>query len=300
MWVIPAFVSALLLGFYDVAKKRALADNAVLPVLLLNTLFSSIIFLPIIIASVTGAGWFNDTPFAFGWGSLHDRILVFGKAGLVLASWVFGYIGIKHLPITIVGPINATRPVMTLVGAMLIFGERLNGWQWTGVIFAIFSLFLLSHSSKKEGVNFAHNKWILCIAVAAIIGACCGLYDRYIMHHLQPMFVQGWYTLYQCLLMGITVAILWLPRRREECKKFHWSWEIPLISIFLSFADVAYLFALSNPEAMISIVSMIRRSSVLVSFSCGALLFHERNLRAKAVDLVLILVGMIFLYIGSR
>lgn len=300
MWVIPAFVSALLLGFYDVAKKRALADNAVLPVLLLNTLFSSIIFLPIIIASATGTGWFNDTPFAVGRGSLHDHILVFGKAVLVLASWVFGYIGIKHLPITIVGPINATRPVMTLVGAMLIFGERLNGWQWAGVIFAIFSLFLLSRSSKKEGVDFAHNKWILCIAAAAIIGACCGLYDRYIMHRLQPMFVQGWYTLYQCLLMGITVAILWLPKRHEMGKKFHWSWAIPLISIFLSCADVAYLFALSNPEAMISIVSMIRRSSVLVSFSCGALLFHERNLQAKAVDLVLILVGMIFLYIGSR
>lgn len=300
MWVIPAFVSALLLGFYDVAKKRALADNAVLPVLLLNTLFSSIIFLPTIVASATGAGWFDGTPFAVGQGSLHDHILVFGKAVLVLASWVFGYIGIKHLPITIVGPINATRPVMTLVGAMLIFGERLNGWQWAGVLFAIFSLFLLSRSSKKEGVDFAHNQWILCIAAAAIIGACCGLYDRYIMHRLQPMFVQGWYTLYQCVLMSLTVAVLWLPRRGEEGKKFHWSWAIPLISIFLSCADVAYLFALSNPEAMISIVSMIRRSSVLVSFSCGALLFHEKNLRAKALDLVLILVGMIFLYIGSR
>ncbi len=300
MWVIPAFVSALLLGLYDVAKKRALADNAVLPVLLLNTLFSSILFLPIIIASATGAGWFDGTPFAIGQGNLHDHAMVAGKAVMVLTSWVFGYIGIKHLPITIVGPINATRPVITLVGAMLIFGERLNPWQWAGVIFAIFSLFLLSRSSKKEGVDFAHNKWILCIAAAAIIGAGCGFYDRYIMHRLQPMFVQGWYTLYQCVLMSITVAFLWLPHRHEVGKKFRWSWAIPLISIFLSCADVMYLFALSNPEAMISIVSMIRRSSVLVSFSCGALLFHEKNLRAKAIDLVLIMVGMIFLYIGSR
>ena len=300
MWVIPAFVSALLLGFYDVAKKRALADNAVLPVLLLNTLFSSAIFLPIIVASAMGAEWLSGTPFVICAGDVQAHAMVAGKAVLVLASWVFGYIGIKHLPLTIVGPINATRPVMTLVGAMLIFGERLNSWQWAGVLFAIFSLFLLSRSSRKEGVDFAHNRWILCIAAAAVIGACCGLYDRYIMHHLQPMFVQAWYTLYQALLMSVTVAILWLPHRHEEAKRFHWSWAIPLISLFLSCADVAYLFALSNPDAMISVVSMIRRSSVLVSFSCGALLFHEKNLQAKAIDLLLILVGMIFLYIGSR
>ena len=51
---------------------------------------------------------------------------------------------------------------------------------------------------------------------------------------------------------------------------------------------------------MSSIVSMVRRSSVIVSFTCGALLFHEKNLRSKALDLVFILVGMIFLYLGSR
>ena len=51
---------------------------------------------------------------------------------------------------------------------------------------------------------------------------------------------------------------------------------------------------------MISVVSMVRRGSVVVSFACGALLFRERNLRAKAVDLILILVGMVFLWLGSR
>ena len=75
---------------------------------------------------------------------------------------------------------------------------------------------------------------------------------------------------------------------------------ILLISIFLSMADFAYFYALSLPTALISVVSMIRRGSVLVSFSVGALVFHEKNLRAKAVDLVLVLLGMVFLYLGSR
>ena len=298
MWVSLAFLSALLLGLYDVAKKRSLRENAVLPVLWLNTLFSTIIFLPALIDSAAGTEWLNGTLFATAQGSWHDHAMVMIKAVMVLSSWIFGYFGIKNLPLTIVGPINATRPVLTLIGAMIIFGERLNGYQWVGVVLAIISLYLLSRSSKKEGVDFAHNRWIYCVAAAAIIGVGCGLYDRYIMYSLNAVFVQSWYTLYQFLLMSVIVAVLWLPKRKEQ--PFHWSWAIPMISILLTAGDMAYLHSLTDASAMIAVVAMIRRSSVVVSFGCGALLFGERNLKAKALDLLLILVGMIFLYIGSK
>lgn len=298
MWVYLAFLSAAMLGLYDVAKKRSLKANAVLPVLWLNTLFSTIIFAPALIDSLVGEGWLNGSLFETVKGSWHDHAMVMIKAAMVLSSWIFGYFGIKHLPLTLVGPINATRPVLTLVGAMLIFGERLNGYQWVGVVLAIVSLYLLSRSSKREGISFTNNRWILCVAAAALIGACCGLYDRHIMFSLNPVFVQSWYSFYQLVLMSIIVAVLWLPKRAEQ--PFHWSWAIPMISILLTTADMAYLYALRDGAAMIAVVSMIRRSSVLVSFGCGAVLFGERNLRAKALDLALILVGMVFLYIGSR
>lgn len=302
MWIILAFISASLLGLYDVAKKQALKANAVLEVLLLNTLFSSLLFSPIIINSIFDLGWFEGTRFAVSASSLDAHIAVFIKAVLVLTSWILGYFGLKQLPLTIAGPIHATRPVMTLIGAMIIFGERLNLTQWAGVIFALGSLFLLSLSGKKEGIDFRRNKGVLLVILAAITGSCCALYDRHIMNSLEPMFVQSWYTLYQAILMSITIAILTIFKIRKEGKSdpFHWSWAIPLISLFLSAADVAYLFALSDPDAMISVVSMIRRSSVIVSFSCGAILFHERNLKAKAFDLLLIFIGTILLYIGSR
>lgn len=299
MWLTLAFTSAALLGLYDVAKKRALTDNAVLPVLLLNTLFSSLLFAPVIVAAECGLGWFDGTLLESVPGDAHAHALVALKSAIVLVSWVFGYFAMKHLPLTIVGPINATRPVMVLVGAMLLFGERLNGYQWVGVALALLSLFLLSRSGRREGVDFAHNVWILCIAAAAVMGAVSGLYDKYIMARLDPVFVQSWYNFYQLLMMGTVVVLLWWPRRRTTTP-FHWSWAIPLISIFLSLADFAYLTALGEEGAMISVVSMVRRGSVVVSFCCGALLFHERNLRAKALDLLFILVGMFFLWLGSR
>ena len=298
MWAALAFLSALLLGFYDVAKKRALIGNAVMPVLLFNTLFSTLFFSPLLISSVGDFGWFDGTFFEITQGDLHSHLMVVIKSAMVLTSWIFGYFGMKHLPITIVGPINATRPVLTLLGAMLIFGEHLNAWQWGGVLLALFSLFLLSRAGKSEGVDFRRNIWVLSIAAAAVVGACCGLYDKHVMRTLNPIFVQGWYSFYQFVMMSIVVAILWWPKRAE--KPFHWSWAIPLIAIFLTCADLAYLTALSKEGALIAVVSMIRRGSVVVSFSCGALLFREKNLRTKALDLLFILVGMILLYLGSR
>lgn len=298
MWLFLAFISAALLGFYDVAKKHALKDNAVPQVLLLNTLFSTLLFLPLLISSQIGLGWFEGSQFDFEPQGLHAHILIAIKSIIVLSSWLFGYFGIKHLPLTIVGPINATRPVIVLIGALLIFGERLNGLQWIGVMLALVSLFLLSRAGKREGINFAHNRWILCVAAAAILGATSGLYDRYIMQELEPLFVQSWYNLYQLGMMATAVIVITLLQSNRT--KFHWSWAIPMISILLSAADMAYFRALAEQDAMISVVSMIRRSSVVVSFACGALMLHERNLRAKAIDLLLILIGMIFLYFGSR
>lgn len=304
-WLLLAFLSAALLGFYDAFKKEALRENAVIPVLFLNTLFSSIIFLPFIILSGQ-TEILDNTIFhvASGGWEMHKYIVL--KSLIVLSSWVLGYFGMKHLPLTIVGPINATRPVMVLVGALLVFGEHLNGWQWTGVLLAVMSFMMLSRSGKKEGIDFRHNHWIWMIVGAAVLGAISGLYDKYLMAPegsggvgLDRMMVQSWYNIYQCGMMLIMLAVLWWPKHKQTTP-FHWHWSIIGVSIFLSTADFVYFYSLSLPEAMISIVSMVRRGSVIVSFLFGVAFFHEKNLRAKAVDLALVLLGMIFLYIGSH
>lgn len=298
-------MSAALLGCYDSFKKQALFDNAVIPVLFLNTLFSSLIFLPCIILSSTSdilnGGIFHVA--SGGW-DMHKYIVL--KALIVLSSWILGYFGMKHLPLTIVGPINATRPVMVLVGALLFFGERLNIWQWTGVFLAVASFFLLSRSGKKEGIDFKHDHWIYMIIGSAIMGAISGLYDKYLMAPIESggvgldrMMVQSWYNIYQCIMMGAMLLLLWWPKH-SETTPFQWKWSILGVSLFLSAADFMYFYSLSLPDAMISIVSMIRRGSVIVSFMFGALFFHEKNLKAKAIDLALVLLGMLFLYIGSH
>lgn len=299
MWVAAAFLSALLLGLYDVAKKRSLGGNAVVPVLLLNTLFSTLLFLPIILSSELSLGWFEGTTLESESGTIFDHALVALKSLITLSSWLCGYYAIKHLPLTIVGPVNATRPVVVLIGATLLFGERLNMWQWGGVLLTILSLYLLSIAGRKENINFKQSRHVWAMFAAMLLGAVSGLYDKYIIstHELDPTFVQSWFSVYQLVMMTIIACAIWLPKHTNE--KFTWRWTIPLISLFVSCADFCYYHALDMEGSMIAIVSMIRRSSVVVTFICGALLFGERNLRTKLLDLILIIIGMVLLALGS-
>ena len=242
MWVVYALVSASLLGLYDVFKKKSLQGNAVIPVLLINTVICTLFFLPSIVGSLTGM-ISPDSSLYIPDGGWHEHKLVIIKAFVVLSSWICGYFAIKKLPLTIVGPVNATRPVMTLVGAMLIFGERLNLLQWAGVCMAIFSFWMLSRSGKKEGIDFKSNVWVLLLVAAAVLGACSGLYDKYLMASsgagLDRLFVQGWYNLYQAVIMGIIMLLVWLPERKRALDRavpgtgpdyvpFVWKWTIPV------------------------------------------------------------------------
>ena len=302
MWLILAFVSATMLGFYDASKKASLKDNAVLPVLLLNTIFSTLIFSPFLADYISGSGWFAggflDTASGYE-NEFTAHLMVVLKAFIVLSSWICGYFGLKHLPLTIVGPINATRPVLVLVGAMLFFGERLNIYQWIGVLLALLSIYLMSRAGKKEDIDFKSNRWIWCVATATTLGAISGLYDKFIMKSLSPMFVQSWFNLYQMIIMTVICGLIWYPTRHKTTP-FRWSWAIPLISIFICLGDFAYFTSLSDTESMISVVSLVRRSSVIISFICGVIVFKERNIKAKVIDLAIILLGMAFIWIGTR
>ncbi|MDD4637469.1 MAG: DMT family transporter [Bacteroidales bacterium] len=299
MWLLLAFGSAFFLGWYDISKKISLKDNAVIPVLFLNVLTCCLIFLPAFVLSLLRPELLTGTMFYVPQIPFAEHGYLMLKACIVLSSWLFAYFAMKHLPITITSPVKASQPILTLVGAMLIFSERLNLYQWIGIILSFISFYILSLAGKKEGISFKRNIWVLFIFMAIITGAISGLYDKYLMARFDKMTVQVWYNYYQLILMTMILLFLWFPVRKKTTS-FHWSWAIPLIAVCLTVSDFLYFWALSYEDSMIAIVSMIRRGSVIVSFIGGVFLFREKNLKSKALDLLLVLLGMLFIYLGSK
>ena len=298
MWIWLALISSVLLGFYDVAKKRSVEGNAVLPVLTIATSVSAIIFLPVILSSEFSLGWFTPGDYFYATPiPLEQHLLILTKAVIVAATWLFGYLAVKYLPLTIVSPIYALRPVLVLLGSILIFGERLNAYQWAGVVVAFAAFYMMNRSSHKEGIKFTKNKGVFYLMMAVLLGVGSAFCDKILMKGIQPASVQAWCGLYVALLYGVLTLIIWLPRRKTE--RFEWRWSIILISIFLSIADFCYFNALAGEGALLAVISLMRRGSVIVSFTLGAIFFKERNIRSKALALVVLLIGLGLLLCGS-
>lgn len=284
MWLWMSVCSAVLLGIYDVVKKQSLKRNGVLYVLLGATALSALFLCPFLEAG---------TP-------KYHLALIF-KAVLVTTSWVSGLLGMRYLPLTTVSTIKASRPVFVVAFSIILFGEKLNVWQWAGVVMVIAALYLLSVSSKKEGIHFTSNKGVACMAVSVLAGAASALYDKHILGNMdmEPLFVQSWANVYITALLVICVLVKALKDGPEKRERFSWDWRLLVIAVFITASDMLYFFSLKDEGAMLSIISMLRRCSVVITFVLGAILFKEKRIKDKAIDLGVLLAGLTLLLFGS-
>ncbi len=299
MWIILALSSAFVLGVYDVFKKLSVNQNAVLPVLFLSSFTAAILVLPFIIGSIYFPEFFTNIKLYIPELSLHEHLQIVLKSLIVVSSWILSFFALKHLPITIVSPIRSTSPLWTLLGAIVIFHERLNLLQWSGVAVTLMFFYLFSTAGKLEGIHFRKNKWILFIVLATFLAAASGLYDKFIISRIDRLAIQAWFSIYQILFLGPVLLATRFSIKKEKRVAFEWRWAIPAIAVFLLLADFLYFYALSFDGAMISIISALRRGGVVVAFITGAIIFKEQNIRKKGIYLLGILAGILLISFGS-
>ena len=279
MWIWMALASAVLLGVYDVAKKAALKHNDIYAILLVATGLSALFVSPFLT-----------------WGNGADHLRLIFKAVLVTASWVSGMIALKLLPITTVSTFKTSRPMFVVVFSIILFGERLNWVQWLGVVAVLVALWLLSVNSEREGISFKGNKGFWALLISVLTGVASALWDKHILAGMHPLFVQSWTNIYITALLALII----LARRSRGLEgAFRWDWTLLLIAIFITAADMLYFFSLKEDGSMLSVVSLIRRSAVIITFALGAILFKEKRIAQKAGVLVLMLAGVVLLMLGS-
>ena len=308
MWTLLAFISALCLGFYDVSKKIALRKNTVIDVLTMSVCISAVLLsLPLLLSRLM-PGTMVGTHFYVPSMDFQAHCLTLIKSVIVLSSWVFGYISLKHLPISVVSPAQATRPMWTLLGALLLFNEQLNTWQWVGILLAIgtivISAFSLQRSAFRKSAHrspLTDHRYYIALVLAILLGACSGLYDKYLMRQYDHNAVQVYYTIYQSLMM----LIVWTVFRTHEHRKgaSHQpvvnKWVIGLISIFLIISDNVYMLALRDPDSLIAVVSTIRRGGAVIGLAYGLLFLQEKDPWKKVLCMAGVLAGLICLALGT-
>ena len=291
MWLWLALLSAFLLGFYDIAKKKALSKNGPLEILLSVTAISTLLLAPCF--------------FLYG-GPWEHHLMLMGKAVLVSASWVSGMIALDLLPITTVSTLKASRPFIVLLLSLVIYGERLSPLQYLGVVLALVSVIMITRSGKS-GDRTADRRGYIAIAVSILTGVASALYDKHIMASMEPLFVQSWTNLYITLLLAVWVGGKWLRGRNaanvsrdphDPKASFHWDWWLVAAALLITGADMAYFFALGQEGSLLSVISIMRRASVIVTFVFGVIIFKEKKLGGKLAALGFLVAALVCLMLG--
>lgn len=299
MWMYLGLLAALFLGLHSLCKKHAVQDNEVFPVLL-GTVFSGFLFVATFyMISLLYPDYAAANGYEFQRLSAQHHGFIFFKSMLMAGSWILAYQALKHLPLTIVTPIRSAGPFFTFIGAIIIYKESPNFFQWIGFFLIVFSVILYSRIGKKEGIDFKTNKWIFAIIGATFLGASSGLYDKFLIQtiSLNPQTLQFWFCLYTILILLIILSIIWFPYA-EKRNAFTFRWTIIAVGVLLQTADYFYFKALQDPEASIMLLSAIKRSQLIIAVVIGGLVFKEKNKRIKMVPLAGILIG-VFLILYS-
>lgn len=296
MWMYLGLFSALFLGLHNLCKKHAVNNNEAYPVLLGTTLSGLLLLVPLFFLSRFYPEVVKQSNLYIPQLSLKMHGLIAIKSVIMTASWVLAYQALKHLPITIVTPIRSAGPFFTFIGAILIYNESPNFYQWIGFFLIIFSMFLYSKVGKKEGIHFKKNKWIFAIVGATFLGASSGLYDKFLIQYqtLAPQTLQFWFCFYVVLMLLVVLSILWFPYK-EKRENFKFRWSIVGVGVLLQFGDYFYFKALQDTDALIMLLSAIKRSQILIAVLLGGIIFKEKNKRKKLVPLCGVMLGVVLI-----
>lgn len=288
-WYLPTLISAVGLGLYNVTNKHAVKDNAVMPVVFFATLSGSAFFVLVSLCRYGAAPFFR--------GAATEHILVIAKAMLVSSSWICVYGALRELPISLAAPIRSTSPLWTLAGGILLYREIPNWHQAGGMVLILTGYMMFSLLGGKEGFSW-RSRGMRLILAGTLLGAASALYDKYLLNvrQMDRLFLQFFYSLDLVAVLGAAWGAAALFGRRD---KLVWRWSIPSTGVLLILSDFCYFYALGLPGAQISMISLLRRCSCVVTFFLGAKLFHDVNLKRKTAALVLLLGGAALLALAK-
>jgi bacterial/archaeal transporter family protein len=298
MWILLGIFSSVFLGFHEIFKKVSLNQNAVLPVLLLGSATSAFLFLPFLLFSLILPAFAIRQGIYISPAGFSAHLMFLLKSLIVSFAWLFGYFSVKHLPVTLLAPLNASGPVWTMLGAMIIYGEKMNGLQWTGVIISLGFYYALSFGGNIRGSDRSDKRWVFFAFLSIVFNSASALLDKYLVRQYDRIAMQAWFSVYTALIFLIILFVIWYPARHSTTP-FIWRWAIPMIGLVLVVADFFYFKALSLDHSLVSVLIILRRTSAVMVFAAGAFYFKETSLRRRGLVLAGILIGVVFVVFGS-
>lgn len=300
MWMLLTLCYGLIKGAREIFKKKALEKNTVTEVLLIYTFISLIIATP-------------QLPNAMGLtGRQYFWVAV--KAFVIFVAWIAGFKAIKQLPVSLIGVLDLSRVLFASLLGVFVLGETITLYKGVGLVLVSAGLLFLKFNpfkkkdaeiaeagiglpeeeescKEKKGILSVQNKtlFILLAFLSCILNAVSGLLDKILMKEMNSSQLQFWYTLF----MVIYYAVYALVTRAKIDRSIWKNIWVYLLAAGLIAMDKVLFIANGNPESQLTIMTLIKQSSVIVAIVAGKFVFKEKDILHKCICAVIVIAGII-------
>lgn len=274
LWIIFVLIYSLLKGSREGMKKAALQKSSANEILFFYTLVGLIFTLP-----------FSKTAFALAPIYI---FYVFLKAAVVCTAWLFAFAALKNMSVSLYGIMDLSRMIFSTMLGVFVLGESFTLPKAIGVALVILGLMLVN--LKK---NTAAKGMTLPVLAAALLNcffnAVSGTMDKVLMQYMDSSQLQFWFMLFMTLIYG---AILLIRKEKISFKSLKTNYWIPLMSISLIVGDKLLFEANASPESEVTLMTVIKQSSVIVTVLTGWLVFKEKHILYKLMCTAIVLAGI--------
>lgn len=273
-WILYIVIYALLKGSREGMKKAALKKSSSNEILFFYTLIGFILTIP-----------FSSAAFAL------EPIYIFYaflKAAVVCTAWIFAFSALKNMSVSLYGIMDLSRMIFSTLLGVFLLGEDFTVPKAIGMTLVIAGLLLanLKKSTDAKGVT-------LPVLIAALLNcffnAISGTMDKVLMQHMSSSQLQFWFMLFMTLIYG---AVLLVRREKISVKSIKTNYWIPLLSISLIIGDRLLFEANANPASQVTLMTVIKQSSVIVTVLTGWLVFKEKHILYKLMCTLIVLAGI--------
>lgn len=276
-WIIFILLYGILKGAREPIKKGVLKDVGVLTALFVYT------FVGFLMSAPTAEGVFSVTPFAF--------CLVVIKSLVIFVAWILAFLAIKKVPVSVYGICDMSRVIFSTLLGVFFLNESLTVKGIVSLILVVCGLYFANTKQSAENENY-QMKYIWLILAECFLNAVSGTMDKYIMStgEITSSALQFWFML---LLSVFYLGYILIKREKLELKKAFTNPWLYVLSFSLVLGDRLLFIANADPESQVTVMTLIKQSSAIVTVILGRVIYKEKNILRKLVCAGIILAGIV-------
>lgn len=238
----------------------------------------------------TLVGWVFTLPFcAEAFATPPVFILyAFIKAAVVCAAWLCAFAALKHISVSLYGIMDLSRMVFSTLLGVLVLGERFTLAKAAGMLLVVTGLTLVNLKRGQTGREMTLTVFIAAM-LNCFLNAVSGTMDKVLMQHMTTSQLQFWFMLFMTVIYGV---ILLVRREGVVWKTLATNYWVPLMSLSLVVGDRLLFEANANPYSEVTLMTVVKQSSVLVTVLTGWLVYREKNIAYKLLCTLLVLAGI--------